>query len=419
MPARLVAVKELQTGNASDMIAEALVMKDIPAHPNVVRLLGVCQEPPCMVTELVQNAMEMDKFLQGTLQVDGHLDEEEGHGKMTSPMATPRHDHALIDAEETPRLSRTGYGYTITALRILRGTARGLRHLHFHGIIHRDLAPRNILVNVRGRALLTDFGLSRSLNSQSNARESESAADALGFDPASPRGSTSSTTSSMHVIDSSKTYFRAAPENYGVTTFGQDIHTKKSDVFMLGMVIWESLAAKWGEITHTGKFRRGFLVAFQEAKGLPPGAGREFVTKPAEHGEEGKRGLAMMAAFLEVETLTVQNVEALVNLTVQCLQHDQAARCAPDLVCDVIKRVLTQQNVRISRCRSSLISADTDVESQRTLQEIAAVKSFSPGNSMFHSFAKPAMESKNSSSQGKPQVERHRDKPFEPMVVTM
>ena len=42
--------------------------------------------------------------------------------------------------------------------RVLRDSLRGLRHLHHHGIWHRDLKPDNIALNISGQVKVVDFG---------------------------------------------------------------------------------------------------------------------------------------------------------------------------------------------------------------------------------------------------------------------
>jgi len=50
-------------------------------------------------------------------------------------------------------------------------------HLHKNGIIHRDLQPENILLDVKGHVMLTDFGLAKevdeSMSSNSLCRTTE------------------------------------------------------------------------------------------------------------------------------------------------------------------------------------------------------------------------------------------------------
>ncbi len=52
------------------------------------------------------------------------------------------------------------------AIAIARQVAEGLAEAHRMGVIHRDLKPQNIMVDLEGRARIMDFGLSRFLESE-------------------------------------------------------------------------------------------------------------------------------------------------------------------------------------------------------------------------------------------------------------
>lgn len=53
-----------------------------------------------------------------------------------------------------------------TVRSILGQIAKGLLHAHHCGVVHRDLKPSNVLVDLDGRVKLTDFGLSKLIESE-------------------------------------------------------------------------------------------------------------------------------------------------------------------------------------------------------------------------------------------------------------
>ncbi len=59
------------------------------------------------------------------------------------------------------------------ALEITRQVARGLRHALQHGLIHRDIKPKNILITAEGTAKLCDFGLARDVSAAVDQEEEE------------------------------------------------------------------------------------------------------------------------------------------------------------------------------------------------------------------------------------------------------
>jgi serine/threonine-protein kinase len=121
----VAAVKVLGSAAASDPVLRERFRREGRAlaeldHPAIVRLLeaGTAAEPPYLVLEYVEG---------------------------------PSFDRCIARKAFTPRDT----AFLVSAV------ARGLHHAHRQGIVHADVAPRNILLKSDGSPKLTDFGLAR------------------------------------------------------------------------------------------------------------------------------------------------------------------------------------------------------------------------------------------------------------------
>lgn len=97
-------------------------------HPNVILFMGLCPEPPCVVTEYCSR------------------------GSLYDVLQAAKTDPSLARQLDWSR-----------RLGLALDAAKGMLYLHSHKppIIHRDLKSPNILVDVHWRAKVTDFNLSR------------------------------------------------------------------------------------------------------------------------------------------------------------------------------------------------------------------------------------------------------------------
>jgi hypothetical protein len=128
-----VAVKQVKAsmlGGAADFHGEIKKMAALPYHENVVQLHGATTlkggDPAAVVEFCAGGALA-----------------------------------ALLYGEKKRRW-RSG-----DLISVAHGAASGLAHLHEHGIVHRDVAARNVLLTTSGRdavAKLGDFGMARELD---------------------------------------------------------------------------------------------------------------------------------------------------------------------------------------------------------------------------------------------------------------
>ena len=72
-----------------------------------------------------------------------------------------------ISARRKPcdRIAEPGRAITLEEiLHIASDVSRGLGHIHEHGILYRDLQPRNVLFDEQGNARLVDFDIACTLD---------------------------------------------------------------------------------------------------------------------------------------------------------------------------------------------------------------------------------------------------------------
>ena len=99
--------------------------------------------------------------------------EAQAAASLAHPNVVPVHDYGMSDAGpyivmdlvEGQDLGRIlhdrGFLPAPAAARIAMQIADGLAAAHAMGVVHRDVKPSNVLLNISGQVLLTDFGIAR------------------------------------------------------------------------------------------------------------------------------------------------------------------------------------------------------------------------------------------------------------------
>jgi len=126
----VVKIPSHSYGINHELVNELLAMANLPAHKNILQLLGV--------VTVDENGPKKVCFITDYCSM-GSIDKL----------------HDKIDMSSEPEF-----------LRVSLGVAEGLSHLHAKRIIHRDLACRNILMRNDNTVVICDFGLSRIVEAQ-------------------------------------------------------------------------------------------------------------------------------------------------------------------------------------------------------------------------------------------------------------
>jgi hypothetical protein len=175
-------------GAIARFVLEARAIADLD-HPNIVRIFEI-------------GCVDRQHYFTMTYVPGGSLD------KLKKELAHPRIAAALMEK-----------------------IARAIQYAHDRGIIHRDLKLANVLLNEKGEPCITDFGLARVIDSPE-----ESAAGGI---EAQISGSDLTRLTRIGEIVGTPAYM--SPEQ---AEGKQDRVTRQSDVWSLGVMLYELLTSK-------------------------------------------------------------------------------------------------------------------------------------------------------------------------------
>lgn len=170
------------------------------------------------------------KHFVSTIHNHAHKHSSRSVSRSLSPFTTP--NSTLPESPEVPRSSApheflaklTRYSYVEAVLWLGARLADGLGHAHERGIIHRDLKPANILLTDEGQPMLLDFNLA----ADDQCRTPNAAARIGGTLP------------------------YMAPEHLAAFKGEKQIVDARSDVYSLGLLLFELLVGRQPFAARTG-----------------------------------------------------------------------------------------------------------------------------------------------------------------------
>jgi len=123
----------------------------------------------------------------------------------------------------------------------LLAAGRGLAAAHAAGLVHRDFKPHNVLVDKRGRVLVTDFGLARAVADAPGSSADLRVEDVTATLPEPPPST------SLAALDGSLTLtgmVLGTPAYMAPEQFSGGVADEKSDQFSYCVTLWEAVAGK-------------------------------------------------------------------------------------------------------------------------------------------------------------------------------
>ena len=221
---RLVALKLLSPLRHKSPTARERFRREVSAlgrlsHQHIVSILtaGDVEGIPYFAMELVCG-VQMDELLTSlkgkdptaitSQMVKDFL--EENIPEYMKPFVEETAADLNGQAERKPEPEIFTRPYVALACRFVIHLAEALDHAHAQGVLHRDVKPSNVLIDIHGRCRLSDFGLARELG-------------------------TAALTKTGELVG---TPFYAAPEQLAGKRVGL---SKRADIFSLGVTLYELL----------------------------------------------------------------------------------------------------------------------------------------------------------------------------------
>ncbi|XP_066932854.1 ephrin type-A receptor 4-B-like isoform X2 [Clytia hemisphaerica] len=169
----LVAVKQLKDDikitDEKDFEDELELMKELKGCKNVIRLLGACSYPRCMIVEYLPGG-DLLSFMLKSRQYRAQTEGEE-----LSPTGGGEHQKTLEEMEEANPYATAYTAEASDLMTFAMQIANGMQYVADLNIVHRDLACRNILVGYNRVCKVADFGLAKKVGDNGIYQRTEQA----------------------------------------------------------------------------------------------------------------------------------------------------------------------------------------------------------------------------------------------------